>query len=252
MLKTYALFDFDGTLIRGDSIILLCLYARRKGWVGARYLLGAAWAALGYGLKTLPPERAKERALAFLAGLDRAELDARVAAFYADVLKPRLRPEGVMQVRRHVAAGHAVLLVSASSAFYLEPLRQELGLTDIVATRWDTDAAGALTGRVCGENCRGLQKALRLAEYLASKGDRLDPATSCAYGDSYGDLPMLRLCGRKVAVNPKRKLWRALCGMEGAERAHWREPGDRALKSLREDGAPQPSAASPHPARAKR
>lgn len=251
MLKTYALFDFDGTLIRGDSIILLCLYARRKGWVDARYLRGVAWAALGYGLKALPPERAKERALRFLTGLPKAELDARVAAFYADVLKPRLRPEGVAAVRRHVAAGHAVLLVSASSAFYLEPLRQELGLIDIVATRWDTDAQGALTGRVCGENCRGLQKALRLAEYLASKGDRLDPATSAAYGDSYGDLAMLRLCQRKVAVNPKRKLWHALRGLDGAERAHWREPGDRAAQSPCEANGPQPGPASPHEAGAK-
>lgn len=227
MLKTYALFDFDGTLIRGDSIILLCLYARRRGWVGAQYLWGAAWAALRYGLKTLPPERAKEHALAFLAGLNPTELEARVAAFYADVLRPRLRPEGVAQVREHVEAGHTVLLVSASSSFYLEPLRRELGLADIIATRWDTDASGALTGRVCGENCRGLQKALRLAEYLASKGDRLDPAASTAYGDSYGDLAMLKLCAHMVAVNPKRKLWRALRGLDGARRVCWREPGEQ-------------------------
>ena len=47
-------------------------------------------------------------------------------------------------------AGHEVLLVSASSAFYLEPLKARLRLTDIIATRLDTDANGALTGRTVG------------------------------------------------------------------------------------------------------
>ncbi len=224
MQHTYALFDFDGTLIRGDSVTLLCAYARRKGLIGTRYLLGVAWAALRYVLKLLPPERAKERALRFFAGRPKAEVDAIVADFYQTVLAPRLRPEGISAVRAHVAAGHRTLLVSASSAFYLEPVRAALGFADVIATRWDADDTGALTGHVCGDNCRGVQKALRLAEYLAAKGDRLDYETSTAYGDSYGDLPMLRLCRSRVAVNPAGKLWRALRGDAGATRVHWREP----------------------------
>ena len=224
MQHTYALFDFDGTLIRGDSIILLCLYARKKGLVSARYLLTAVWAAVRYGLKLLPPERAKERALHFLAGKPKAELDAIVADFFTTVLLPRIRPEGLAAVQAHVAAGDVTLLISASSAFYLEPVRAHMGFADLIATRLDTDAQGRLTGRVCGDNCRGVQKALRLAEYLAARGDRLDVATSTAYGDSYGDLPMLQLCHRRIAVNPKRKLRRALQGDPYARTLHWREP----------------------------
>jgi HAD superfamily hydrolase (TIGR01490 family) len=224
MRHTYALFDFDGTLIRGDSILLLCAYAHRKKLVGAGYMLAALWTAVRYGLRLLPPERAKERALRFLAGKPKAEADALVADFYATVLAPRLRPDGVKAVRDHAAAGHRTLLVSASSAFYLAPVREALGFDDVIATRWDADANGVLTGRVCGENCRGVQKALRLAEYLAAKGDRLDFETSAAYGDSYGDLPMLRLCRHPVAVNPKRKLWRALRHDADARRVTWAEP----------------------------
>lgn len=233
MYHTYALFDFDGTLIRGDSIILLCAYARRKRLVSTRYMLTALWAALRYGLGLLPPERAKERALRFLAGRPKVEVDGIALDFYRTVLAPRLRPEGVDAVRRHLTAGHRTLLISASSSFYLAPVREALGFTDVIATRWDTDAEGVLTGSVCGENCRGVQKALRLAEYLAAKGDRLDFATSVAYGDSYGDLAMLRLCGQRVAVNPKRRLWRAMRRDEGASRVRWREPDESASASAR-------------------
>lgn len=236
MLKTYALFDFDGTLIRGDSILLLVAYARRRRLMTPRQLRRALYSGVLYGLRLRAAVPAKEQALAFLAGRSAAELAAIVTAFFHDVLEPRLRPEAMDAIARHRAAGHEVLLVSASAAFYLEPLRQKLGLTDIVATRMDLDAEGRLTGRVCGDNCRGVQKALRLAEYLAAKGDRLDFETSFAYGDSYGDLPMLRLTAHPVAVNPKRKLWRALRGVPGVTRVHWAEPGQTPL------GAPTLSA----------
>jgi phosphoserine phosphatase len=86
---------------------------------------------------------------------------------------------------------------------------------------------------VCGDNCRGLQKPLRLAEYLAAKGDRLDYETSFAYGDSTGDLPMLRLCAHKVAVNPKPRLWRKLKKLPGATRVRWLEPQTRAGEPAR-------------------
>ena len=45
MQKSYALFDFDGTLIKGDSIISFCFYAVRKRLCSPVHLLKAA--ALG-------------------------------------------------------------------------------------------------------------------------------------------------------------------------------------------------------------
>ena len=226
MRKTFALFDFDGTLIRGDSILLLLRYARRKKLLRASAMPGILWAGVRYGLKLCSAVQSKERALAFLAGKNAVDVDALVGDFYRDVLEPRLRPQGMEAIARHRAEGHEVLLISASSSFYLEPLRAKLGLTDIIGTRFDRDASGTFTGRVCGDNCRGVQKALRLAEYLAAKGERLDYDTSTAYGDSYGDLPMLRQCAHKVAVNPKRKLWKALRGLDGVTRVTWAEPGN--------------------------
>jgi HAD superfamily hydrolase (TIGR01490 family) len=224
MQKTYALFDFDGTLIRGDSIILLCLYAYRKGYMSRRYAAKALHTALLYGLRLCPPVRAKERVLSFLVGMTDAQLSTIAEDFCQTVLVPRLRPQGLETIRTHRAAGHEVLLVSASSIFYLKRLQARLGVDDIIGTRLDVDETGVFAGQVCGENCRGLQKPLRLAEYLAAKGDRLDYDSSFAYGDSYSDLPMLRLCAHKVAINPKARLWRALRKLDGATHVQWREP----------------------------
>lgn len=224
MQKTYALFDFDGTLIRGDSIILLCRYAWQKKLIGAGKAAGMFWTAVLYGLKIRTAVEAKEYAISFLNGKKADEVDAIAADFVKTVLLPRLRPEGLAEIARHHEAGATVLLVSASSTFYLKHLKAPLGVDDIVATRIDVDGKGVFTGKVCGDNCRGVQKPLRLAEYLAAMGDNLDYSSSSAYGDSYGDLPMLRLCGHKVAVNPKARLWRSLRRLEGAARVQWREP----------------------------
>ena len=44
MQKPYALFDFDGTLIRGDSIVRFVRYAHARGLIGAGGLLRFALA----------------------------------------------------------------------------------------------------------------------------------------------------------------------------------------------------------------
>ena len=118
--------------------------------------------------------------------------------FFRGFLHAVFRPAEQQAEQTARAVGHEVLLVSASSYFYLKHLKEVLGVTDIICTRLDVDENGVFAGRVCGENCRGVQKPLRLAEYLAAKGDRLDYESSWAYGDSSGDLPMV--CDARAVV----------------------------------------------------
>lgn len=221
MQKTYALFDFDGTLRSGDSIVSLCLYARERGLCGAGTLARGALAALGYYAGLCAPEKAKQTGMEWIKGRTEHELAALSQRFCDDVLLPGLYPEGLRALRDEQTRGATVLLITASPSFYLLPLRERLGITDVIGTRMALDDAGAYTGEICGENCRGLQKPLRLAEYLAAKGDRLDYETSSAYGDSASDADMLKLCARKYLVNAKLRLSRALSGAEGVTPLRW-------------------------------
>ena len=221
MGKPFALFDFDGTLIPGDSMLRFCLFAREQGLMSRRQLWLSAWAALRYLLGMLSAEKSKNVALSFLAGKSQEELAELSARFYRDVLRAMLRPQAITALQRHLRDGLTVLLVTASPSFYLEPLRAEYGIGGVIATRMDIDRDGKVTGLVCGDNCKGVQKPLRLAEYLASTGDRLDYESSYAYGDSGSDYPMLALCGHKVAVNPSGRLWKKLRRKPGAVSVHW-------------------------------
>ena len=58
-------------------------------------------------------------------------------------------------------------------------------------------------------NCRGAEKVRRIRAWAEEQPEAVDFARSRAYGDTAGDLPMLRLVGEGFAVNPKRKLRRA-------------------------------------------
>lgn len=80
MQKPYALFDFDGTLIRGDSIVRFVRYAHARGLIGAGGLLRAALWAAAYGLHLTTAERAKRESLSFLAGREQGRALRRWAA----------------------------------------------------------------------------------------------------------------------------------------------------------------------------
>ena len=92
MQKPYALFDFDGTLIRGDSIVRFVRYAHARGLIGAGGLLRAALWAAAYGLHLTTAERAKRESLSFLAGREQAGVEALGRAFCREELLPRLYP----------------------------------------------------------------------------------------------------------------------------------------------------------------
>lgn len=219
--KSYAFFDFDGTLIKGDSIIRFCLYAYRHKLCKPGDLLHAGVMGALYQCRLTTAEKSKQAALRFLAGKSRKEVEKIAKDFCTHVLIPNLYPEGVEAIRRHRLEGAEVWMVSASTAFYLEPLKRHLHLTGLIGTRMHVDEQGQYSGLIDGHNCRGVEKPLRIAEVLAAKGEMVDYASSYAYGDTAGDIPMLMLCEHKTAVNPRRKLVKGLEGADGVQIVHW-------------------------------
>jgi phosphatidylglycerophosphatase C len=223
MLQTFALFDFDGTLIRGDSILRFMCYLRRQRLCTVFDLIRFTVAGGLFTFHLISPKRAKEMGLRFLKGRKRADYVQLSEDFCETVLKPRLYPQGVEALRRHQAAGEQVLIISASPTFYLEPLKRILGLREVLGTNFETDAQGRFTGRIVGINCRGDEKPVRIQEYLAETGVELDYETSSAYGNSMHDLPMMKLCRHGYAVSPGRWMLRKLRNTEGVAVVDWKE-----------------------------
>ncbi len=184
-----AAFDLDGTLTDGGSV---------SRWLGRvagtvptyRAALELALPLTRGALRSGPTaDSAKERLFSrLLEGRDAHEVAATSRAFIIEHLEHHARAEVVARLRWHQRQGHATVIVSASPELYVTVVAERLGVDGAIGTRLAIDAAGHLTGRYEGRNCRGEEKARRLEEWLASRGD--DPLLY-AYGNSRGDRRLL-------------------------------------------------------------
>jgi HAD superfamily hydrolase (TIGR01490 family) len=215
----FALFDLDGTVSSGDSILPMIRYAIKTRFAKKTHMPRVFLALLGYSLHLLSDTKAKEIAIAFLKGKTKEQVASFAENFCRDVLFIRIYKGAREEIKTRREEGLRVLLVTASPDFYLQPLIRELALDGIIGTRADITPDGIYTGRIAGLNCRNVEKPLRIAEYLAARGYELDTESSYAYGDSGHDWPMMSLTKNPVAVNAKKELL-ARCG--NCRRVDWK------------------------------
>jgi phosphatidylglycerophosphatase C len=99
-----------------------------------------------------------------------------------------------------------VVIVSASPEAYVGAAGHRLGADGVIATRLEVAADGRLTGHYDGRNCRGEEKLRRLRRWVDESG--IAPETVWAYGNSRGDLRMLRAADVGVNVGRLGRLGR--------------------------------------------
>lgn len=200
-----AAFDVDGTLSRRDT--LLPFLQRLCGMQRLARALAANGLALSRMAAGVADRDAVKDALLvrLLAGRDARQV-AAAGETYADFLvdHARLRPDTRRRLDEHRAAGHRVVLVSASPEVYLAPLGRRLGVDAVLASALEVGADGRLTGRLAGRNCRGAEKVARLDAWLGTEAEH--GTYLYAYGDSDGDRELLARADVGVLVRPRRPL----------------------------------------------
>jgi phosphatidylglycerophosphatase C len=186
--RTVAAFDFDGTLTSRDSMIEFL--AAVAGWP-------AVAKAATLAAPVLPDRnRFKEQVLTHVfKGRPLADVDAQGRTYGERVARSRIVDAMRERVAWHRSQGHEVVIVSASLQSYLAPVAESLALDALLCTELEADAQGLCTGQMVGGNCRGQEKASRLAKWIN------DPdAIVWAYGDSSGDTEMLAMATHPVKV----------------------------------------------------
>ncbi len=192
-----AAFDFDGTLVRGDS--LPRFLARLLGRCRFTAVLVRSGPSMLRGYVRSGRDGSKSALLAkAVAGLP-VEQAAATGEAFARVLAERVRPDMARSLAWHQNRDHERILVSASLAIYLEPFGRLSGFDQVIATRLEVGEDGRLTGRIEGPNVRAAQKALRLTHAIGP-----DPVEMWAYGDSAGDREMLAMADHPVWAGARR------------------------------------------------
>lgn len=199
--KALAVFDFDGTMIRGDSVLMYMRLARRLHAMSNMEFLRLLLAAVPWLMKRKTDAALKTRAFRFYFALPADRRTALDRVFAEETLLPRVHPAAKRQLEKEKEAGKMTLLLSASTENYMRYVADALGFDGLICTEFEGDAVV--------HNCKGAEKPRRLKAWLSEKQIDADFAASSAYGDNGSDLPILRLCGEGYAVNPKRKLRQA-------------------------------------------
>jgi phosphatidylglycerophosphatase C len=193
--RTFAAFDFDGTLTRRDTLVpFLATVAGRATVLRALSAESPrlALAAPGRGDRDVVKERVLSRVL---AGRPYADVEAAGRAFGAELMRSEITTDGRDRIAWHLREGHEVVIVSASLDVYLGEVARALGVAHVLCTALVTDERGNCTGQLRGANCRGAEMATRLRALF---GD--DDVELWAYGNSHGDDEMLALAQHPVRV----------------------------------------------------
>lgn len=192
-----ALFDFDGVLVRGDSLVaFVCRCFLTRPWNLA--VLVGLLPLLAWHLAASRPRQAWCAVVrAALLGLDSTGYEARVASFARSFAR-RARPDGIATLHMHRARGDRIIIVTGCEERLACAVLREMGLGD----------TEVLSSSI--EPCRfGLHLAWHNTgtHKLVSLHRAGLTAWRTAYGDSIHDIPMLAVAEHPVLVNAGPRLF---------------------------------------------
>jgi HAD superfamily hydrolase (TIGR01490 family) len=199
-----AAFDFDGTLVAGDSFLPFLVRLRGARPVARQFVVSTVGVGLAGGLRLDRDASKADLVARLLTGYPAARL-AEEGETFGRHLVGRIRSSMRTRLEWHRARGHRLLLVSASPGCYLEPFGRCLELDAVLATQFEVGPDGRLTGRLEGANCRGVEKATRVRAWLDEHLVGAVPEV-WAYGDSAGDRELLGLADHPRRIRRRDQL----------------------------------------------
>lgn len=220
-----AFIDLDRTLVAGASGFYWARAAVDAGLISRRQMAGIIRRNLEFRLRGSTDDTTDEvraQISRIVAGQRVVDLRRMMPEVLAGVL-PRIYPQMLSVAYGHQDAGRRVYIATASSQQMADMLSYVLGFDGGIGARSEI-VDGRFTGRDEGEFTYREGKASRIRDLAEREG--IDLRASYAYSDSESDLPMLRLVGHPVAVNPDRHL-EQVAGEEGWEVMHFERLGRR-------------------------
>jgi len=189
--KVIAAFDFDGTIIKRDSLFVFIWYVVSIKRIVLSTLKVMPYLVL-YKLKVIPNFKAKEKLFtALFKGVSIADFNILCKDF-AVVIQKMVKPEALEKIEWHRQNGHEIIIISASVENWIMPWATLNGIDTVLATQIQV-IDGLITGKFLSKNCHGAEKVNRLLQHLPDRENYI----LYAYGDSSGDKDLLQFADHK-------------------------------------------------------
>jgi len=205
--RVAAFFDLDKTIIATTSSAAFSRPFYEGGLISRRDVVRGTIAQALYVLGRADAEqteRLRRHLSAMVTGWDVEQMSRIVNETVHEYVRPTVYAEALALIDEHRAAGHDVVVVSASGEEIVRPIAAMLGADHVVATRLEV-----VDGRYTGEiayYAYGPEKAAAVRALADERGYDLEACH--AYSDSVTDVPMLEQVGKAAVVNPDRTLRR--------------------------------------------
>ena len=184
--ETIAVFDFDGTITRKDTLLEFIKFSKGERQFYFVFLLFSPLIVV-MKLKLYPNWKAKQKLFSYLyKGVSIEQFNEWSNKFSAEIDKIIL-PKAMETIKLHKENNDKIVVVSASVENWLKPWAKKNGIETVLATKIETGKNGLLTGQFLTKNCYGQEKVNRLLEVFPDR----KKFKFIAYGDSRGDRELI-------------------------------------------------------------
>jgi putative phosphoserine phosphatase/1-acylglycerol-3-phosphate O-acyltransferase len=197
--RTAAIFDYDGTIIAGYSIVAFLAERMRRREFAAAELLRTGISLAQRVLGRVDGRELIARAMHEWSGYPQAELETLGEQLFERELRDRIYPEIRALIGQHRRRGHAVLIATSATSFQVDAVARELGIEHVLCTRLEA-RDGILTGKSMGPILWGRAKADAVRDFALRH--RLDLDRSYFYADGDEDVALMEQVGRPRPTNP--------------------------------------------------
>jgi len=205
-MRVAAIFDFDGTILAGYSILPFLRERVRRRELGPAHLARTAISMAESALGRIDNRELIARGMREWRGKRLSDLTQLGDALYASRLRERVYPEMRAQIAEHRRRGHVVVIATSAAPFQVAAAARDLGVEHVLSTQLEV-RRGVLTGEPRGSVLWGEAKAVAVRKFAARRG--LDLQRSYFYADGDEDLALMQCVGHPRPVNPRPALARA-------------------------------------------
>jgi len=196
--------DIDKTLIPSGSLNLLVQHLYKKKLIPLNLIIRVLYWYLLYKMNWIKDfskviEKSSELLAPLLKSHSAVELNTLINNWFDSDIKQIIYPDIEQRIRDLHKQGYELYFVTSTLEPIAKCFQEYFGFGTVVATEL-TEKNGYYSAIPNGAPCHGKEKARRMNDLVIK--DKLDLANSFAFSDHISDVPMLKLVGHPVVINP--------------------------------------------------
>lgn len=199
-----AIFDMDGTLIKGQSQKYFLKYMLDKNYINFfQYFRIYFWFILYKFGVVNNPKKISNIAFSFIKGMNVEKLDYLAQDFFNSILRDKIYTEGKERIAWHIKMKNELLLLTNAIEPLAKIVAKYLNIPGYLCTELEI-IDNIYTGKILGVNTYGRNKVLKVYSYV--KKHNYDIKKTWAYCDHGSDIDIMGIVKHPIAVNPDKTL----------------------------------------------